>query len=454
MAQQISGNSGMPIVIKPKAYITMLKHVLTYGNEIIGRDKSVEVMGVCYGKEENGALVQYEAVPISHGSLIEVEFSPEDYSAFAIADEEYADKGLFAIGWYHSHPGHKAFFSKVDIQNHLSWQKEQTPHAYGIVFDHQYFDYENPDNPGFKVFRLDNFKQGINSGYHEVENVEIEPPEDFEHYLSIVEIIERQQAHKPIIKEAKEGMEGGGAWSIADFGTQEEEDDELEVPPFQAMREGYTEGLKALSDSLVNPLFKTIEAFTSEAEFAATKGADGMITALEALRDNVEAGMERVKRNLENELLGAIDNVTEENRTDMKEFFDKENQLFKKINQLTEGMTNQVQDAVQGGLDKNLNPITRSISKVVDLTGALGDKQTQFSTAVKQHGEQLQGFSSNIGSQIGELDSNVSGVLGSVKSAIDQNTETLRDLIAELSENHNNLEAEVKELSSIISSKR
>jgi len=42
-------------------------------------------------------------------------------------DEEMSQKGYYAIGWYHSHPALEAFFSKVDIKNHLFYQKEQTP---------------------------------------------------------------------------------------------------------------------------------------------------------------------------------------------------------------------------------------------------------------------------------------------------------------------------------------
>ena len=64
---------GPEVVVKPQAYIKMVKHVLLYGNSNLA--DSVEVMGICYGKEEDGKLIQYDAVPISHGGAIEVEFS-------------------------------------------------------------------------------------------------------------------------------------------------------------------------------------------------------------------------------------------------------------------------------------------------------------------------------------------------------------------------------------------
>ena len=118
-------DQGPEVVVKPPAYIKMVKHVLLYGNSNLA--DSVEVMGICYGKEEDGKLIQYDAVPISHGGAIEVEFSPEDYAAFAMADEQFADKGYYAIGWYHSQPGLKAFFSKTDIKNHLFTKKIKHP---------------------------------------------------------------------------------------------------------------------------------------------------------------------------------------------------------------------------------------------------------------------------------------------------------------------------------------
>ena len=75
-----SADQGPEVVVKPQAYIKMVKHVLLYGNSNLA--DSVEVMGICYGKEEDGKLIQYDAVPISHGGAIEVEFSPEELCRF------------------------------------------------------------------------------------------------------------------------------------------------------------------------------------------------------------------------------------------------------------------------------------------------------------------------------------------------------------------------------------
>src|SRR6056297_2784836 len=199
------------VYVKPQAYIKMLKHVLLYGNDNI--DDSVEVMGICYGKKEDGKLVQYDSVPITHGNNIEVQFSAEDYAAFAAADEKMGEKDYFAIGWYHSHPGLKAFFSKVDIRNHLGWQTEHNPGAYGIVFDHTYFDLGESDKKfGFQAFRLDDYNKGMESDYHDItDKVHVEMPQDLGFYQEISEIVEAIQRKDPIIKEAKDEMGGGAA---------------------------------------------------------------------------------------------------------------------------------------------------------------------------------------------------------------------------------------------------
>ncbi|UCD01979.1 MAG: Mov34/MPN/PAD-1 family protein [Promethearchaeota archaeon] len=180
------------VIIKPEAYYKMLLHVLRFGNKARDRRQYRECMGILIGSLEGEVdkkgirnVIIEDTVPISHGGAIEVAFAPEDYVTFSMVDAEYAEKGWFSCGWYHSHPGLDIFFSSTDIRNQLGWQTPN-PSAVGIVFDHKHL--ETPGDLGFRTFRLDNPAKGQMSGYHEVETT-VEPPDSIEYYLKLIELI-------------------------------------------------------------------------------------------------------------------------------------------------------------------------------------------------------------------------------------------------------------------------
>ena len=66
------------ILIKAKAYVNMLTHVLRFGADDLDKKLWREVMGVCVGKIENDQVVVYDAIPITHGKRVEVEYSEND----------------------------------------------------------------------------------------------------------------------------------------------------------------------------------------------------------------------------------------------------------------------------------------------------------------------------------------------------------------------------------------
>jgi len=195
------------VIIKPNAYYKMLLHILRFGNKARDRKQYRECMGIIIGYLEGEPdrkgirdVIIEDAVPISHGGAIEVAFAPEDYVTFSMVDEEYAEKGWFSCGWYHSHPGLDIFFSSTDIRNQLGWQTPN-PSAVGIVFDHTFL--ENPGDLGFRTFRLDNPAKGQMSDYHEVKAI-VEPPDSIEFYIKLIELINSVHSKEPPILEINE----------------------------------------------------------------------------------------------------------------------------------------------------------------------------------------------------------------------------------------------------------
>ncbi len=203
------------VTIKPLAYYKMLLHVLRFGSKYLEHKKLSEVMGVLIGRLEGENeiknVVVEDVVPVSHGGSIEVKFSVDQLGAFGEIDgkiwEQYGDVGWFSLGWYHSHPRLGIFFSDTDKFNQIFWQK--SPSGIGIVFDHTYLD--KPGDVGFRVFRLDETNLddpslALKSGYHEVKAI-VEPPNNLEFYLKIMELINKVHTGIPQILELNETLD-------------------------------------------------------------------------------------------------------------------------------------------------------------------------------------------------------------------------------------------------------
>jgi len=199
---------GQDVIIASATYVKMMKHVLRFGSNAMQKHACRECMGMLIGRLEGKAnekgiqqVIIEDAVPVSHGGSIEVAFRTQDYVAFSEIDSQHAERGLFTVGWYHSHPGLTCFFSSTDIINQLGFQNAN-PSAIGIVWDHQRL-FKKGDL-GFEVFRLDNPSLGAASGYHKVPFI-VEPPSNLEFYTKgVVDTITSFQSHMPPIFEINE----------------------------------------------------------------------------------------------------------------------------------------------------------------------------------------------------------------------------------------------------------
>jgi proteasome lid subunit RPN8/RPN11 len=198
------------VFIQSTAYIKMKKHCLRYASPYLPYEEFSEVMGMLFGKLEDGDdknlkdVHIMDAVPVSHGSSIEVGFSMQDYANIAMLDVKYADQGLFCVGWYHSHPGLTCFFSSVDKRNQLGFQA-QNPSAIGLVFDHERF--LTLKDHGFDVYRLDDPSIGVKSKYHEVQSKIVHSGYFIDYILDLKSIIDSSQRGEPFVMELSEVLD-------------------------------------------------------------------------------------------------------------------------------------------------------------------------------------------------------------------------------------------------------
>ncbi|MHA1376857.1 MAG: PCI domain-containing protein [Candidatus Helarchaeota archaeon] len=139
-------------------------HTMFYANFEIKRSEWKESYGLLIGTIKGEDLIIAEAVPITSGEKYEVAFEEQHYSKAAEYDSLAVERGLFTVGWYHSHPGLGLFLSPTDILNQLGYQN-LNPKAVALVFD---FTKVSEKKLGFEIFRLDAPELGVHSDFHKV----------------------------------------------------------------------------------------------------------------------------------------------------------------------------------------------------------------------------------------------------------------------------------------------
>lgn len=441
MAQQIDIYASEGIIkIKPKAYITMLKHVLQYGNAGLGAN-SVEVMGICMGKEENGNMVVYEAVPISHGSAIEVGFTPADYAAFAQVDEEYANKktGIYACGWYHSHPNMSAFLSGVDIKNQLFYQKAQTPKGFALVFDHNYFD--NPEDTakdpyqttklGFKAFRLNDFAKGTSSDFHQ-SKVEVIPPDDLATYSEIQQIIENSQRKKPIIQEIGGIDVDDSVWSTEEETPSEEKEPTEKVEQkseVDVVTTAAEQSADVFTKEFTKMFLKNFDEFKNDTTKSVTKGSTIMVDTLATMKETVDAGIGRVKQYMESALSAELKNSGNDLAGTFQKMDAEEKVFNDAFSAFSTKMADTIGDIVKSILSEKLNPVIDSVKKAVEQVSIVATKSQSVKTTINSQQQTIDKLKTSIEKETVAIEETIKAIKEKLGSESKDQIKSLTDSV-------------------------
>lgn len=194
----------MVVIIPKKVYLTIIAASVRFANQKIPNEDWLEVSGVFIGKNEGDDVMVTAAYPIMHQKLDkdavidQYKWSDEDYEALYIIDDEAFSRGEFTVGWWHSHPGFKVMMSHIDIKTTLSYQTNN-PLAISLVFNPtrlirqiEVADKKGDPNkrlkndPGFKIFRLNDVNKGIEASYHTID-YKIEGYESMEQLVKLTQ---------------------------------------------------------------------------------------------------------------------------------------------------------------------------------------------------------------------------------------------------------------------------
>ncbi|MFX1419892.1 MAG: hypothetical protein ACFE9N_13320 [Promethearchaeota archaeon] len=196
----------MTVNINKKAYLTIVAASVRFANARIPKDDWLEVSGIFTGRNDGDKVIITEAYPIMHQELDrdavidQYKWADEDYEALYIIDDLAFSKDPpeFVVGWWHSHPGFKVMMSHIDIRTTLSYQ-QNNPLAISLVFNPTRLirqieiadkkgdpDTQLKNDPGFKIFRLDDVNRGLEASYHAVD-YEIEGYDNVEQLINLTQ---------------------------------------------------------------------------------------------------------------------------------------------------------------------------------------------------------------------------------------------------------------------------
>ena len=402
------------VIIKKEAFRNMITHVLRFGSEAL--ETSVEVMGVCMGRNApNGKDIEVvNAIPITHGSQVEAEFSPEDFESFSKIDEQYRKKDLSVVGWYHSHPDKGLFFSDFDKINHLYYQTKQTPHGFGIVFDHSLMGKE--DSLGFKIFRLVDYKQGVKSECEEVE-FEIEIPRTLDYFNWAKKFVEDSQKKAPLlIKEIDEfiGPKPSELQEIpiAPEDLEETHEDHSGMAPIFS---GFQQGAVSFSEIFMGYFITQLSKWAKDINEGTLNGSEYLRNTLFQMKDSIEFSMSKVEKWFESNLDENINAFKESVSAYVDERIDAQKELSSHTSNTKDSTINELNSLIDDKIKDIMTQLEGGIKGISDKVAESTQASSKLEEIIKNTTEKINAITN----ETNNLKMEVTNVLNSSSSAIE-----------------------------------
>lgn len=437
--------TGVIVIIKPIAYYKMLVHVLRFGNKSRDPSQYKEVMGMLIGhldgEGEIKNVIVEDAVPVSHGGSIEVEFASQDYITFAAIDEQFAERNWFTVGWYHSHPALRIFFSSTDIINQLGLQTPN-PSAIGIVFDHKYL--ENEGDLGFITFRLDDISKGPRSDYHEVET-KVEPPDSNEFYFKIIDLVNSVHTKEPPILEINETPELFGEISFPS------KTDMLAAKPELKIMEiisAFQNGISNFLQLSFEPLIEFLNSWSQELIKNIMENNLQMRGDLVEIKDILTSSLDNIQNNFKFSLMEKLDEI-DIYFDDRFDVFDKNHELIENsIKQLKDDLNVQLNNLFEKNVKTELNKILEIFDENLNKLTGVNEKGNMIVENLSQQENSLNALSGKIGSVKNVTEEKLKELHKSLKDSLSIRIGKIVDKISNL---HTEADSYLSKLNSITS---
>ncbi|TFG05330.1 MAG: hypothetical protein EU536_02410 [Promethearchaeota archaeon] len=352
-------------VLSLEAYEQIILHATRFANSKVPMDAWKEVYGFLIGTVENSRVLVKKAIPMAHGSSVEVEFSDEHYIKSAQIDSWAAERNMFIVGWYHSHPGLGLFLSSTDITNQLGYQGPN-PDAVALVFDHT--KGTQPGHPGFEVFKLDNPDLGTMSDFHSIK-YEIEGIDREKYLKTLYDMSERSLLKQPLAPEYGEDVSalGGSAddGSGIDISTTPLGNIEITLPsvPIEPVLEGMMSGFRRFTEEVLPPMFMASNEQSRATASAFQDLANRQVKTLNELQELLSIGVGELRK----QVMAKIDDSHEGLVNIMSTNFSDQKEVLTKMADDVSDMEDRVIDDVVKTREEILNQLGVKFSELTDM---------------------------------------------------------------------------------------
>jgi len=360
------------VFIRMSVYKDILTHALRFSNVMFDNE---QVIGFCLGikKPDSDDIDVIKAIPITHGDQVELGFSEKIHKSLEQLKEEVKEETYSVVGWYHSHPNSDSFFfSDVDKKNHLYFQNEQNPLAFGIVFDPSQL--KKADHLGLEVFQLKNHKLGEKSGIVRVKN-EIEPPKSLDFFNWVRELVEYGQAKDPnIIHEKFEMIEGipGDLQEIPTSIGQTDTKIDIKYPNINPVIDGFKKGLQNLSSLVLTNYKSELELWSTDFNDGALIGLHKINDSLSEMNSAINSGFEKVEQWIDLKFKERIDEYKKKVEGYVRKRLEGQEELKSNTQEISEILKSEINESLEHSISdiaKSIkNNLDESINKLYELT--------------------------------------------------------------------------------------
>ena len=434
------------IKIGSEAFIRMMTHVLRFGNEAL--EESVEVMGICIGKEdESGNIFDLiNIIPFQHGIKVSTGFTKEDIELLAKLDKEHQEKDLKIIGWYISRPVWGLDFTDITIQNHKFFQSEKNPQGFVIIFDHSIMGKEI--DSGFIIYTLKDYKKS--NDYQEIP-YDIELPANLNFFKWVQKFVEDSQRLSPvIIKELKEqplrelqeiplSTEDLVDKSIKDYSSQVEE-----------IFTGFNDGIKKMDEAISGTYKSQLNTWVSDMTQGTLKGMEFIGRSTNQLKNTVSDGLRDVQ-NYFNTTFTEISGLFKKNITEyINKRVEGQRDLKSEISVKLDENIEEIKKELMVQLNNSLSPLEEKITSLLDildknakLNSKMAETTIELNSLISETDNNIKNLTNTIGEKIEKI-------ITPFKTQIGENSEKIELELKPIQESHSEIRILLEKLQRII----
>ena len=418
------------VFIRMNVYKDILTHALRFANKLF--DYNEQVLGFCLGNKglENDDITVIKAIPITHGDQVELGFSEKIHKALEQVKEEVKDVDITVVGWYHSHPNSDSFFfSDVDKKNHIYFQNEQNPLAFGIVFDHTQL--KKADKLGLEVFQLKNHKLGKKSGIVRVK-YEVEPPKSLDYFNWVRELVEYGQAKDPnIVREKLETIERipGDLQEIPMSIDQADMKPDINYPNINPVIDGFKKGLQNLSNLVSNNYKSELELWSTEFNDGALLGLHKINDSLSEMNFAINKGFGKVEKWIDLKFKERIEEYKEKVGGYVRKRLEGQEELKTNVHEIKEILKSEISKYLEQNVSDISKSIKNNLNESINKLYELSTLDTNTREKIESSANQI----SNLTNQIEKLSIDMLKGISAINHPFEINISTnLDNLISEL----------------------